>query len=68
MNEATKPKAKWYVSIQKRLTEFSEKLALPEDIASEIKVFVFEVAREQYKKGNNSGICWARERAAEGKL
>ncbi len=68
MSEIQAPKAKWYVEIQERFSMMTERLALPEDVASELKVFLFEIARQQYKSGNNSGIRWARQQALKGQL
>lgn len=57
------PNSKWFIELTDRLKRLSDKLALPEDVASEFKVFMLEVARGQYMAGNRSGIRWAREQA-----
>jgi len=61
------PNAKWYVDLMERYRGLISKFGMPEDLASELKVFLLEVAREQYMAGNRSGIRWAREQA-EGKV
>lgn len=61
--EIKNPKAKWYVELMERFNVIVEKQALPEDVASELKVFMLEVARKQYMAGNRSGIRWAREQS-----
>lgn len=35
-------------------------LDAPEEIVPDIRAFLLETAREQYKVGNRSGIRWAR--------
>lgn len=59
--EIKNPNAKWYVELMEKFHSLAEKQALPEDVASELKVFMLEVARQQYMAGNRSGIRWARE-------
>ena len=61
MTQVKNPNAKWYVELMERYLRLSEKLGLPEDVMSEMKVFLLEIAREQYMAGNRSGIRWARE-------
>ncbi|MFH1712434.1 MAG: hypothetical protein ABH846_04340 [Patescibacteria group bacterium] len=55
------PTAKWYIDLMERYKMLINKFGMPEDLASELKVFLLEVAREQYMAGNRSGIRWARE-------
>ena len=55
------PQAKWYIDLMERFKTLTQKFAIPEDTASEFKLFLLEVAREQYMAGNRSGIRWARE-------
>lgn len=58
-----KPKfTPWHVKITERFDSLIERLAIPDDIAQEIKAFLFEVAKEQYKSGNSSGIRWFAEK------
>lgn len=61
--EIKNPNAKWYVELMERFNRIVEKQALPDDVASELKVFMLEVARKQYMAGNRSGIRWAREQS-----
>ncbi len=53
--------AKWYIDLTKNFGDLMMRLGIPEDPASEIKVFLLEIARSQYMAGNRSGIRWARE-------
>jgi len=62
--EIKNPKAKWYIELLERLGSLTEKYSIPEDIESEFKVLLLEVAREQYMTGNRSGIAWARKKFA----
>lgn len=55
------PEAKWYVDLCNQYENMVRKFSLKEEAASELKVFLLEVARNQYLAGNRSGIRWARE-------
>lgn len=55
------PEAKWYVELCNQFEEMTRKFSIKDDAASELKVFVLEIARNQYLAGNRSGIRWARE-------
>ncbi|MDP2631970.1 MAG: hypothetical protein Q8P30_04385 [Candidatus Uhrbacteria bacterium] len=55
--------AKWYVELMERFRTLTARFGLPEDVASDIKVFLLETAKAQYMAGNRSGIRWAREQA-----
>ncbi len=62
MTDAVKfARAKWYIELMNRFEQLVTKLHIPEDPASELKVFFLEIARSQYLAGNRSGIRWARE-------
>lgn len=50
----------WMTKLSNRAQELINNLGIPADMGDRIKDFMFEVAREQYKAGNNSGIRWAR--------
>jgi len=63
MSEA--PKAKWYDSLITRVNTFSEELGLDDFSTSKFRDFMFEVAKEQYKRGNKSGVAWAFKKAEE---
>ncbi len=58
--ENTNTQARWYVELTEKFTSLMETLGLDEDVASEIKLFVLQIARDQYMAGNRSGIRWAR--------
>ncbi len=61
MNE--RPKfVPWHVKITERFDKLMEKLGIPEDMSQEVQTFLLEVAREQYKSGNRSGIKWFAEK------
>lgn len=59
--EVKNPKANWYIKLMERFNSMMERLGMPEDVSSEVKVLLLEVAKEQYMTGNKSGIRWARE-------
>lgn len=61
MEEQKFAKAKWYTDLCDNFNEICQKTGIDEDTASEIKVFLLGVARNQYLAGNRSGIRWARE-------
>lgn len=63
MNNST-PKAKWYTELLHRFNELVQRTGLPEDVASEVKILLFEIAKEQYLAGNRSGIAWLRKQQA----
>ncbi len=66
-NENKAPKQKWYDILEDRYNALMIKFDMPEDIAHEIYSFITEVAREQYKSGNKSGISWLlKKQAIEG--
>lgn len=50
----------WYATLLDKVNELIRKFDLPEDIAGDIQRLTIEVARAQFKAGNNSGISWAR--------
>ena len=58
------PTAKWYIDLSMRFNDLMQRNGMPEEIAAEIKLFVVDVAKEQYKAGNRSGIAWMRKQMA----
>lgn len=64
MSEVKNPKANWYMKLMEKFNSLMERQGVPEDLASEFKVFLLETAREQYMAGNRSGIAWARKTPA----
>lgn len=54
-------KQQWYITLNQTFTDLMHRLGIPDDPASEIKVFLLETARNQYLAGNRSGIKWARQ-------
>jgi hypothetical protein len=52
----------WHVKITERFDTLMEKLGIPDDIAQEVRTLLLEVAKEQYKSGNKSGIRWFAEK------
>jgi hypothetical protein len=61
------PKKTWYDVLEDRFNTLMVKFDMPEDISHEIYSFVTEVAKEQYKSGNKSGISWLlKKQAIEG--
>lgn len=55
-----KKKSMWMTTLSNQAQELINNLGIPADMGLRIKDFMFEVAREQYKAGNSSGIRWAR--------
>lgn len=49
---------RWYSVLLDRIHALSRKYDLPEDIANDVQTLTVEVAKEQYKVGNKSGIAW----------
>ncbi len=58
------PQAKWYLDLSSRFEELVSNLEIDDDQASELKIFVLQVAKDQYLAGNRSGIKWARSQSA----
>ncbi len=58
------PQAKWYLDLSSRFEELVGNLEIDEDQASELKIFVLQVAKDQYMAGNRSGIKWARQQSS----
>lgn len=61
---ATQTKQRWYSMLVDRFYTLTRKYDLPQDIADEFLGFIVEVAKEQFKAGNRSGISWARSTPA----
>lgn len=55
----------WYYKLLDRVNELIRKFDLPEDIAAEVQSLTIEVARDQFKAGNKSGIAWLKKRQSE---
>lgn len=56
--------ARWYTELTERFETLMEQLGIDEDTGSEIKLFLLQIARDQYMAGNRSGIRWARTQSA----
>jgi hypothetical protein len=54
-------KKKWHEILEDKFLALMTKYDMPEDISHEIHNFVLEIARDQYKSGNRSGIAWLRK-------
>lgn len=57
---AAQTKQRWYSTLVDRFYSLSRKYDLPQDIADDFLGFIVEVAKDQFKAGNRSGIAWAR--------
>lgn len=55
----------WYYKLLDKVNELIRRFDLPEDIAAEVQALAIEVAREQFKAGNKSGIAWLKKKQAE---
>ena len=61
------PKKTWYDVLEERYNTLMIKFDMPEDISHEIYSFVTDIAKEQFRTGNKSGIAWIlRKQAIEG--
>lgn len=50
----------WYDRLVGKVQTVVMRYGLPEDIAADIRGMAVDIAKEQYKAGNRSGIAWAR--------
>lgn len=50
----------WYTDLNVSAQNLAEELGLDESATKQLKDFIFEKAKDQYKMGNRSGIKWAR--------
>ncbi len=55
----SKETPKWYVNMVARFNQLAQNLGVEGSVADEMRNFVFEIAKEQYKSGNKSGIAFA---------
>lgn len=55
----------WYYKLLDKVQELIRKFDLPEDIAADVQSLTIEVAREQFKAGNRSGIAWIKKEQAK---
>lgn len=51
-------KTNWIHSINDRVNNLAEEFGLNDTQTNRFRDFTFEMAREQYKVGNKSGIAW----------
>lgn len=63
MTENYNEKKSWSARIMDRFETLMSKFDMPEDIQVDLRNFVSEVAREQYRAGTKSGISWLRKKA-----
>ncbi|HBO99893.1 TPA: hypothetical protein DD617_01760 [Candidatus Uhrbacteria bacterium] len=49
---------KWYAKLVADCNSLSEQLGLDDLATSTLRDFVVQIARDQYKTGNRSGIKW----------
>lgn len=59
-------KTPWYERIYDKVSEVVRKYDLPEDISADMRLLAMDIAKEQYRIGNNSGISWLRRELAKG--
>lgn len=55
----------WYYKLLDKVHELIRKFDLPEDIAADVQRLTIDIAREQFKAGNKSGIAWLKKKQAE---
>lgn len=53
-------RSQWYSDVISKSNRFAESFQLDEMQSANLREFILEVAQEQYKMGNRSGIAWAR--------
>ncbi len=63
---APQTKSRWYNALVDRFMTLSRKYDLPQDIANEFLGLTIDIAKEQFKAGNRSGIAWARSTPPNG--
>lgn len=51
----------WYANLMDRCNELAEKFGLDDQHLTEMRTFVYETAREQFKSGSKSGYRWAKQ-------
>ncbi|MBU0531198.1 MAG: hypothetical protein ABIG32_01240 [Candidatus Uhrbacteria bacterium] len=51
---------KWYVDMTTRFNQLAQNFGLEGPAADDLRSFMIEIAKEQYKVGNKCGIRWAR--------
>ncbi len=64
MDYPNKSAGSWITRLTTNFNSLMQRLDMPGELADEIRAFMMQVAREQYKAGNNSGIRWARTNPA----
>lgn len=64
MSEETKT-TNWYRELVSRVNSLSETFGLDDLQTSDLRTFVVNVARDQYKIGNKLGISWAFKQVRE---
>lgn len=55
----------WYYKLLDKVQELIRKFDLPEDIAADVQRLTIDIAREQFKAGNKSGIAWLKKEQAK---
>lgn len=55
--------ANWFTDLTSRIQSLAEKFELDDMCTQELRNFIVEVAKTQYKIGNKSGIRWAYAKA-----
>ena len=58
----------WYRNLMSHCNSLAEKFGLDDLSSEELRSFVNQVARDQYKLGNKSGIRWAFKKKEEGSM
>ena len=60
-NEITenKEQPKWYITMVARFNELIQTQGIEGPAVSEMRNFMFEIAKEQFKSGNKNGIRFA---------
>ena len=57
----TENKSNWLTALIRSINSLSEQFGLDDQSTSTLRDFIVDIAREQYKIGNRSGIRWARQ-------
>lgn len=55
--------ANWFVELTSRIQSLAEKFELDDMGVQELRDFVIDIAKSQYRVGNKAGIRWAYAKA-----
>lgn len=62
---AINDKASWFMSLIASIQGMAEELGLDDMSSQKLREFVLNIAKEEFKAGNRSGISWARKNSSK---